>query len=119
MGAVGQDFVQHALNTQQPQQAIRTIQAAAALRDARAKPLLSLLDHMGVSRCACVHGVTPARAGRGRRRPCAVCTAAHPPTPPVAQAQGVRGMHLWPAGAQPCGARPGTEAPLKGAQGLC
>ena len=50
MGAVGQDFVQHALNTQQPQQAIRAIQSAAALRDARAKPLLSLLDHMGVSR---------------------------------------------------------------------
>ena len=50
VGAVGQDFVQHTLNTQQPQRGIQMIQAAAALRDPRTKPLLSLLDHMGVSR---------------------------------------------------------------------
>ena len=51
MGDAGQTFVTETLGSEKPQKAIQLIQQAAALQDPRTKPLLSLLDHLGVSRC--------------------------------------------------------------------
>ena len=51
VGDAGQTFVTETLGSEKPQKAIQLIQQAAALQDPRTKPLLSLLDHLGVSRC--------------------------------------------------------------------
>lgn len=50
VGDAGQTFVTETLGSERPQKAIQLIQQAAALQDPRTKPLLSLLDHLGVSR---------------------------------------------------------------------
>ena len=51
VGDAGQTFVTETLGSAKPQKAIQAIQQAASLQDPRTKPLLGLLDHLGVSRC--------------------------------------------------------------------
>jgi len=50
IGAEGQGFVQTALSTADPARAIAEIQERGAMRDPRCKPLLDLLDQLGLAR---------------------------------------------------------------------
>ena len=50
VGSAGQEFVQANLSTNAPAIAIADIQSRAALRDPRTRPLLEMLDQMGLPR---------------------------------------------------------------------
>ena len=52
MGELGQSTIQSVLShTEHPGNAIKEIQIKASLRNPRCRPLLSLLDELGVTRC--------------------------------------------------------------------
>ena len=50
LGDAGKNFVQTKLQTVGPAEAIAEIQSRGAIQDGRCRPLLGLLDHLGVSR---------------------------------------------------------------------
>jgi hypothetical protein len=58
VGAVGQDYVHRVLSTYDPKSAIEMVHKRGALTSPNCKPLLGLLDQLGVTRCDS-HAVAP------------------------------------------------------------
>ena len=52
MGAVGQEYVHSVLTSMNPQSAVKEIQKHGAFRNKRCKPILELLDQLGLKRCS-------------------------------------------------------------------
>ena len=50
MGAVGQEYVHSVLTSMNPQSAVKEIQKHGAFRNKRCKPILELLDQLGLKR---------------------------------------------------------------------
>ncbi len=51
VGAVGQEYVHSVLTSMNPQNAVKEIQKHGAFRNKRCKPVLELLDQLGLKRC--------------------------------------------------------------------
>ncbi len=51
VGAVGQEYVHTVLTSMNPQNAVKEIQKHGAFRNKRCKPVLELLDQLGLKRC--------------------------------------------------------------------
>ena len=52
VGAVGQEYVHSVLTSMNPQNAVREIQKNSAFRNKRCRPVLELLDQLGLKRCS-------------------------------------------------------------------
>ena len=52
MGAVGQEYVHSVLTSMNPQSAVKEIQKHGAFRNKRCKPILELLDQLGLKQCS-------------------------------------------------------------------
>ena len=52
MGAVGQEYVHSVLTSMNPQNAVKEIQKHGSFRNKRCKPILELLDQLGLKRCS-------------------------------------------------------------------
>ena len=50
VGAVGQEYVHNVLTSMNPQAAVKEVQKQGSFRNSRCKPLLELLDQLGLKR---------------------------------------------------------------------